>query len=179
MRAHEVGCSVGVGRSFPGSAVPEIASRNPAPKRNAVSQWRMLRKARPGIGARNGLHFLCRRRYGKCIPESASNAGHGFRLRHDRERYPVPGKSTARQSLSPPTKQNGRLGYLSEPPVWRAMSRHLARYVIPDHVVAIGENVVTARRHGRHTVNGVHPTARGAMLLLGQTANGGNICAIR
>ena len=59
------------------------------------------------------------------------------------------------------------------------MSRPLARYVIPNDVVAIGENVVTAGRHGRCAVDGVHPAARAAVLFLGQTTNRRNIRAVR
>lgn len=121
-RAYEVGYSVGVGRTFPGSAVPEIASRNTAPKRNAVSQWRTLRKARPGIGGRNGLHFLCRRRYGKCIPESASNAGRGFRLRHDRETISR-SRQINRSAISQPPYETKRAARMF------VRTAHLARYV--------------------------------------------------
>ena len=59
------------------------------------------------------------------------------------------------------------------------MSRPLARYVIPHDGVAILENVIAAGGIGRFAVNGVHPAARAAVFLLGQTANRGNIGTIR
>lgn len=51
------------------------------------------------------------------------------------------------------------------------MSRPLARHVIPNHVVAVGENVVAAGRHGLHTVNGIAPTTAAAVFFLSQSTN--------
>ena len=68
---------------------------------------------------------------------------------------------------------------MSEPPVWRVMSRHLARYVIPDDAVTVGENVVAARRVRRYAVDGIHPAACTTVLLLGQTTDSGDIRAVR
>ena len=68
---------------------------------------------------------------------------------------------------------------MSEPPDLCVMLRILACYVIPNDVVAIGEHVVAAGRIGRDAVDGVHPAARAAVLLLGQTADRGNIRAVR
>ena len=59
------------------------------------------------------------------------------------------------------------------------MSRYLARYVIPDYAVAIGKNVTAASHFGRYAVDGIHPAARAAMLLLSQAADSCDIRAIR
>lgn len=139
-------CVLRAGYSFPMSAVPESASRNPTSERDAVSQWPSKRKLHPGIHLQSGTRFPVEPRLGNSVPFAS---------------------------------KNGRPGCLSELPVPCVMLRSLACYVIPDDVVAVGENVVAASRHGRRAVDRVHPTARAAILLLGQTADRGDIRAVR
>lgn len=124
------------------------------------------RKLHPRLQPQNGMQLPQRRPSGNCVPEFAFRVGCNFRLNLDWE--------TVSHS-----HKNGRLGCWSEPPVWRVMSRPLACNVIPDYVVAVFENVVAAGGHGRCAVDGVHPAARAAVLLLGQAADSGDIGTIR
>lgn len=184
-----------MGRSFPKNALGESASQNNASKRDTVSRrsrsgkripessLRMgcvfpmapQRKARPGIRPQNGTCFPIdvraentsqnppserdtvsrRSRSGKRVPEFDRRVGHGFRMSLDwetpsRSHQKTDGPNTVRAAHSV-----------------RYGERLLACNVIPDHVVAIGENVVAAGRHGRCAVDGVHPAACAAVLLFG------------
>lgn len=159
-------CALRVGHSFRNAVLAETVSQNRCPKRSVASQWAMFRKVHPGMNPQSGTRFPKPAPSGNCIPEFAFRVGCNFRLSLDWE--------TASHS-----HKNGRLGCWSEPPVWRAMSRPLARYVIPNDVGTFGENVATAGRHGRFAVNGVHPATLVAVLHLGQAADSGDIRAVR
>lgn len=197
-----------MGRTFPMGVQPESATRNPTPEWDIVSQWALKRKAHPGIQLESGMRFPNSRPTGNRIPQFDLKMGHTFPTTPQRKVHPrIDAQSGMRfpngyatgnciPESGPKVGPAFRLSLDWETPSHshqktggpntvraarsvRYVERLLARHVIPDDAVAVGENVVTARRHGRHTVNGVHPTARTAMLLLGQTANGGDIRAVR
>lgn len=117
-------CSLRTGHSFRNVALAESASQNRCPIRSAASQWALLRKVYPGMSPQSGTRFPKPAPSGSRVPEFAYRAGCNFRLSLDWE-------------TTSHSHKNGRPGCLSEPPVWRAMSRPLACNVIPDHVVAV------------------------------------------
>lgn len=53
-------------------------TRNRAPEWDALFQWGLGRKLRPGMRARNGMRFPDRPSSGNCIPDSSSRTGHTF-----------------------------------------------------------------------------------------------------
>lgn len=165
-----------------GKCIPESSLRM-----GCVFPMAPQRKARPGIRPQNGTCFPIdvraentsqnppserdtvsrRSRSGKRVPEFDRRVGHGFRLSPDWET-----PSHSHQKTDGPNTVRAARSV-------RYVERLLACYVIPDDVVAVGENVVAAGRHGRRAVDRVHPTARAAILLLGQTADRGDIRAVR
>lgn len=156
-----------MGHSFPNGLVWESVSRNLALKWDAGSQCSLKRKIHPGMTHRNGMQLPNGHATGKLIPKSASRVGRAFRMSLDWE---TPSRSHQKTG-GPDTVRAARSV--------RHIERLLACYVIPNDVVAVGENVVAAGRHGRRAVDRVHPTARAAILLLGQTADRGDIRAVR
>ena len=162
---------------FPNERLRESASRNSPLKRATLSQRRPSgkfipestlktghtfptasnRKVCPRIQPQSGMHFPNVHFWGKRVPVSNLRMGRTFPMASLRKLHPGIRPQSGTQfpvepclgNSVPFASKNGRPGCLSELPVLCVMLRHLASYVIPDHVVAIGENVVTAGRHGR------------------------------
>lgn len=172
------------GRSFQMSPHAENPSRNEPPERDTLSETRPIGKPYPGLSVDSGTQFPAdaetesASRY-RCLERDALSQWMLMRKLRPTFRVGCNFRLSLDWETTSHSHKNGRLGCWSEPSVWRVMSRHLARYVIPDDAVAIGENVVAASRVGRYAVDRVHPAACTTVLLLGQTTDSGDIRAVR